>query len=205
MSQIRRNDAGGSGRCAGWRGGELRILPGYRARHRIQSLLQNPNPHIEPVSIAVERVDRRCQPPGFALGLFGDLFDLLRLPRQVGGSDLLMPHSKLACENGRDHRADRTNRPGSEPPQRPPVEFILLGQEPGKHAVGALRLQTLRQIAGILCHGKFRVLTESTQTLTGNVPSSLIRARYGCKYALFHPVQKRFMTAHIKELRGNFG
>src|SRR6516225_2106175 len=126
---------------------------------------------------------------------------MLRLQRQVGGSDLLMPHSELVGENGHHDRADRANRPGSEPPQRSPVEFILLGQEPGKHATRALRLETLRQIAGILCHGKFRVLTESTQTLTGNVPSSLIPAPSGCKSALFQAAQKRFMTAHIKELR----
>src|SRR4029077_1795211 len=202
---MRRTDARGNGQCASGRGWGLRILPRYRAGHRIQALLQDPNPRIEPISIAVERVDRRCQPPGFALVLSGDLFDLLRLPRQVGGSYLLMPHSKLACENGHDHRADRTNRPGPEPPQRSPVEFILLGQEPGKHAARVLDFERLLQIAGILCHGKFRVLTESTQTLTGILPSSLIPAPYGCKSALFQTVQKRFMTAHIEELRGNFG
>ena len=57
--------ASGLRRCRG------RVLPGNRAGHRIQALFQHGDAGIQPVAVAIERIDRGCQPPGLVLAFLG--------------------------------------------------------------------------------------------------------------------------------------
>ena len=63
----------------------LGALPGDGAGHGVQSLFEDGDAGIQPVAVAVQRLDGGRQPPGLVLALLGDRLDLLRLPHQVGG------------------------------------------------------------------------------------------------------------------------
>ena len=69
-------------------------LPRDRAGHRIQPLFQHGDARVQPVAIAVQRVDGGGQPSGLVLAFLGDRLDLLRLPRQIGGRDLFAPRCR---------------------------------------------------------------------------------------------------------------
>ena len=129
-------------------------LPRDRAGDRIHPLFQNADAGIQPVAVAVQRVDGGGQTPRFALAFPGDGLNLLRLSRQIGGGDLVAPRSdrRLVGVEGDGDGGDRTNRPRPEPPERAPVEFIFLGQESRQHAAGILCVEAISQIVGILCH-----------------------------------------------------
>ena len=129
-------------------------LPRDRTGDRIHALFQNADAGIQPVTVAVQRVDGGGQTPRFALAFLGDGLNLLRLSRQIGGGDLVAPPSdrRLVGVECDGDGGDRTNRPRPEPPERAPVEFILLGQESRQQAAGILGLKAISQIVGILCH-----------------------------------------------------
>ena len=55
----------------------------------VDALLQRAHPIIQPIAIAIERVDRGRQPPAFVLSLPCDRMKLLFLPRQIGGRGLV--------------------------------------------------------------------------------------------------------------------
>ena len=55
----------------------------------VEPLFQAGDAGIQPVAIAIERIDGGGQPPHLVLALPGDRLDLLRLPGQVGGGDLI--------------------------------------------------------------------------------------------------------------------
>jgi hypothetical protein len=179
------------------------LPPRNCACYRIQPLFENRDPRIEPIAIIIQDIHSRCQSPRLLLDVSCKLFDLLRLPREVGGRHLIAPNScrRLAGEQGQDDCGHRANRPRSQPPERSSIEFILLGQEPGKHSAGVIRVEALRQIVGILCHGKFRVLTESTGTLTGKRPSPGIFAFFVSQIRPFHAGIKRSMTAQHRRIQ----
>ena len=102
-----------AGPGGGLRRGRGRVLPGDRAGHRIQPLFQHGDAGVQPVAIAVQGIDGGGQPPRLVLAFPGDGLDLLRLPRQIGGRDLVAPPSDrgLVGEHRHDHRADRRRRP----------------------------------------------------------------------------------------------
>jgi hypothetical protein len=79
---------------------------------------------------------------------------LLRLPRQVGRRDLVVPRSDpgLVGEHRGDDGADRGSPPRPEPPQRAAVEHVLLGQKARQQAAGIFVLETAGQMVGIPCH-----------------------------------------------------
>ena len=83
----------------------------------------------------------------FWLSLATDL-DLLRLPGQIGGGDLipLQSERRLVGHHGQNHRAGRADAPGSDPPQRAAVEFVLLGQQVAQHATGVIRLEAREMV-----------------------------------------------------------
>jgi hypothetical protein len=92
------------------------------------------------------------------LAFLGDRLDLLRLPRQIGVGDLLVPQSDrgLMGQHRHDDSADRARAPRSEPPERSPVELILLGQKAGQQTAGIFDLEAAGQIVGIPRHATFR-------------------------------------------------
>ena len=55
----------------------------------LEPLFQPGDPGIQPVAIAVERIDGGGKPPRLVLAFPGDDLDLLRLPGQIGGGDLI--------------------------------------------------------------------------------------------------------------------
>jgi hypothetical protein len=124
------------------------------AGYGIESLFENANAGVEPIAIAVERVDRRGQSPGFALAFPRRELKLLRLLQQVGRCGLFMPHAdrRLVGDEGYNDRADRDGRPGSEPPERAPVKFVFLGEQAGKRAAGLFLVEAAAQPVGNLRH-----------------------------------------------------
>ena len=81
------------------------------------------------------------------LSLATDL-DLLRLPGQIGGGDLIALQSerRLVGHHGQNHRGRRADAPGSDPPQRAAVEFVFLGQQVAQHATGVIRLEVREMV-----------------------------------------------------------
>ena len=90
-----------------------RLCRAIGAGHRIQALFQHGDAGIQPVAIAVERLDGGCQPPGLALAFLGDRLDLLRLPRQIGRRDLVAP--RIRSTTGWRARPGRRRRPRQRP------------------------------------------------------------------------------------------
>src|SRR6185437_3864881 len=93
-----RSGRGGGRGCRGSGGRRRRrrrracaVLFGDRAGDRIQALFQGRQAGIHPVAIAVERIDRGRQPPCLVLAFPRHRLDLLRLPRQIGGGDFVVP------------------------------------------------------------------------------------------------------------------
>src|SRR5205807_3975914 len=155
-----RRGRGGCYRRRGWRrlrvlGGRRRFLICNRRRSRggtlpgdgpgdgIEPLFQAGDTGIQPVAIAIERIDGGGKPPRLVVGFFGDHLDLLRLPRQIGGGDLFLLQSerRLVGHHGQNHRSGRAGAPGSDPPQRAAVEIVFLGQQVAQHATGVIRLE----------------------------------------------------------------
>ena len=101
---------------------------------------------IQPVAVAVERIDRGGEPPRLVLGFPGDRLDLLRLPGQIGRRHLiaLQAERRLVGHHGQDHRAGRADAPRSDPPQRAAVEIVFLGQQAAQHAAGVVRVEAVR-------------------------------------------------------------
>jgi hypothetical protein len=141
-------------------------LPRDRAGHGIKTLLQNGNPGVKPVAIAVERLDRRGQTPGFALAF--PRRDLC-LSQEIGGRGLLAPQTDrgLIDDKGNDDGADRDHRPGSEPPEGSAIEFILVGEKSGKCAAGRVNVKATPQPVRTLRHemssAPLKAFTESTR------------------------------------------
>ena len=108
-----------------------------------EALFQAGDAQIQPVAIAVERIDGGGKPPRLAVGFPGNLLDLLRLPAQIGGGDLvaLEPKRRLVGHHGQNHRARGAGAPGSDPPQRAAVEPVLVGQQLAQHATGVIGLE----------------------------------------------------------------
>ena len=79
---------------------------------------------------------------------FANDLDLLRLPGQIGGGDLLALQSerRLVGHHGQNHGAGGADAPGSEPPQRAAVEFVLVGQQAAQHATGVIRLEVREMV-----------------------------------------------------------
>ena len=65
-----------------------RTLAGDRAGDGIEPLFQAGDPQIQPVAVAIERIDGGGKPPRLVLGFPRNQLDLLRLPCQIGGGDL---------------------------------------------------------------------------------------------------------------------
>ena len=158
----------------GRRGG----LPGNRAGHGIQTLFEHGDARIQPVAVAVERIDGGSQPANLVGALLGEGLQPLGLPRQVGGGDLLAAQRQLRLvgEHGQHDRGDRRGAPGADPPQRAAVERILFGQQPAQCPTGILDLETAGLLVPIPCHtnafGHLRPTQIMWQTLTGNAPTS---------------------------------
>ena len=74
--------------------------------------------------------------------------DLLRLPGQVGGGDLipLQSERRLVGHHGQNHRSRGADAPGSDPPQRAAVKFVFLGQQVAQHATGVIRLEVREMV-----------------------------------------------------------
>ena len=123
-------------------------LPGDGPGDGIEPLFQAGDPGIQPVAIAVERIDGGGQPPRLVLAFPGDQLDLLRLPGQVGGGDLiaLQPERRLVGHHGQNHRGRGADAPGSDPPQRAAVELVFLGQQVAQHATGVIRLEVREMV-----------------------------------------------------------
>jgi hypothetical protein len=98
---------------------------------------------IQPVTIAVERIDGGGEPARIVLGFPGNCLNLLRLPGQIGGGNLLALPSqrRLIGHDSQNHRTRRADAPRSDPPQRPAVEFVFLGQQAAQHAAVVIRLE----------------------------------------------------------------
>ena len=113
-------------------------MPGNRACDGIKPLLEDSNPRVKPVTIAVERVDRGGQSPGLVLAFPGGKLELLRLLHESGRCGLVAPQADrgLVGNQGEDHSADRDGGPGSEPPEGTAVKFVFLGEQTGKCAAG---------------------------------------------------------------------
>ena len=129
-------------------------LPRDGAGHGIEPLLEDGNPRVKPVAIAVERVDGRGQTTAFVLAFPGRELKLLRLFQQVGRCGLFMPHAdrRLVGDEGYNDRADRDGRPGSEPPERAPVKFVFLGEQAGKRAAAVFLFEAAAPPVGNLRH-----------------------------------------------------
>ena len=87
----------------------------------------------------------------FWLSLATDL-DLLRLPGQIGGGDLvaLQAERRLVGHHGQDRPRRSAPTPhDADPPQRAAVEFVFLGQQTAQHAAGVIRLE-VREMVGFL-------------------------------------------------------
>ena len=123
-------------------------LPGDGPGDGVEPLFQAGDAGIQPVAIAVERIDRGGEPPRLVLAFPGNQLDLLRLPGQIGGGDLiaLEPERRLVGHHGQDHRAGRTGAPRSDPPQRAAVEFVFLSQQAAQHAAGVVRVVAVREM-----------------------------------------------------------
>ena len=63
-----------------------------------------------------------------------------------------------------DDSADRTHAPRSEPPERSPVELILLGQKAGHQTAGIFDLEAAGQIVGIPRHTTFSALPSPAES-----------------------------------------
>ena len=132
-------------------------------------MLQNGNPGVKPVAIAVERLDRRGQTSGFALGFPRRELSLLCLSQEIGGRGLLAPQTDrgLVGDKGNDDGADRDHRPGSEPPESSAIEFFLVGEKSGKRAAGLANVQATPQPVGTLRHemssAPLKAFTESAR------------------------------------------
>ena len=181
----------------GWRG-----LPGDRAGHGIQTLFQHGDAGIQPVAVAVERVDGGGEPPRLVLALPGDRLDLLRLPRQIDGRDLVAPPADL--RTGWPCTATTTaptgaDAPRSQPPQRAAVELVFLGQKAGQQAAGIFRRRRLparwsRSLA-ITSLALPKACRIRAQTLTGNARANLNPGGPGGPNRVSSPGRKRFKTA----------
>ncbi len=140
----------------------------------IEPLFQAGDAGIQPVAIAIERIDGGGEPPRLVVGFLRKHLDLLRLPGQIGGGDLFPLHSerRLAGHHGQNHRARGADAPGCEPPQRAAVELVLVGQQVAQHAAGVIRLEVCEMVWFLgqapLALLKARRITQ--ETLTGNVP-----------------------------------
>ena len=130
---------------------------------------------VEPVAIAVERIDGGGEPPRLALGLTGDVLDLLRSLAEIGRGHLvaLPPELGLVGHHGDDDGGHRADAPRAEPPQRAAVEIVLLGQQTAQHAAGIVRSPG-RQRDGRNSwpnvFGPPEACRITGQTLTGNPP-----------------------------------
>jgi hypothetical protein len=103
---------------------------------------------IEPVTIAIERIDGSGEPARLVLGFPGNGLDLLRLPGEIHGGDLLALQSqrRLVGHDGQNYRSRRANAPRSDPPQRAAVEFVFLRQQAAQHAAVVIRLEAGKMV-----------------------------------------------------------
>ena len=99
--------------CGNRRRSRSGTLPGDGAGDGVEPLFQAGDAGIQPVAIAVERIDGGGEPPRLVLGFPGDQLDLLRLPGQIGGGDLIALQSerRLVGHHGQDHRGRSRRRP----------------------------------------------------------------------------------------------
>ena len=119
-----------------------------------EPLFQDGDTGVQPVAVAVERIDRRCEPPRLVLAVPGNRLDLLLLPRQIGYRDPLLPQPdrRLAGVQRDRYRAHRDRAPGCQPQQRAAVEIILIGKKSGQHAARVLGLDAAAPMDGMFCH-----------------------------------------------------
>jgi hypothetical protein len=138
----------------------------------VEPLFQAGDAGIQPVAIGVERIDGSGQPPRLVLAFPGNQLDLLRLPGQIGGGDLIAPEPqrRLVGHHGQNHRGRGANAPGSDPPQRAAVKFVFLGQQIAQHATAVIRLEVREMVwfFGQAPSALLKAPAESQgQTLTG--------------------------------------
>ncbi len=148
-------------------------MPGDGAGDGIQPLFQAGDAGIQPVAIAVERIDGGGEPPRLALGFPGEKLDLLRLPGQVDGGDLfaLEAERRLVGHHGHDDRGGSASAPGRDPPQRTAIERILVGQQLAQHASRVFRLE-IREMVWFLGQAPLALLKAhriTPQTVTGKI------------------------------------
>ena len=151
-----------------------RILPRDCAGHRIQPLFQNGDAGVQPVPIAVEGIDRGRQPPRFVLVFFGERpgFAAIAAARSAAATcSRRHPIEDWLASRRHDDNADGSGAPRSQPPQRAPVDLVLLGQKSGQQAAGIFSLEAASQMVGIFfpyeLSGAPEACRITQQTLTG--------------------------------------
>ena len=157
-----------------------RTLPRNRAGHRIQTLFQHGDAGIQPVAIAVQRLDGGGQPPRLVLAFLGDRLDLLRLPRQIGGRDLLAPHRRSRTGWRARRRRRRRPRPAPHDPSRHSARRSNSSSS-AKNPLSKPPVFSVSKLparwSGSLCHTTLSALLRprriTRQTLTGNAPPIL--------------------------------
>ncbi len=117
-----------------------------------EALFDRRDARIQPVAVAVQRIDGGGQSPCLVLAFLGHPLDLLRLAHEIGGGNLLapQPHRGLVGVKRDDHRGNRADPPRSQSPQRAPVDFVFLGQKsvyPAAGIVGRKRVSPLLAIS----------------------------------------------------------
>ncbi len=107
-----------------------------------------------PLRVSMAEASRRVS---FWLSLATDWI-CCDLPRQIAAGNLFAPPSdrRLVGQHRDDDGTDRAHAPGSEPPERAPVELIFLGQKAGQQPAGIFGLEAACQMVGILRHTTFR-------------------------------------------------
>ena len=135
-------------RICGRRRSRSGTLPGDGPGDGVEPLFQAGDTGIQPVAIAIERIDGGGKPPRLVVGFPRNQLDLLRLPGQIGGGDLLPLQSerRLAGHHGQNHRSRGADAPGSEPPQRAAVKLVLVGQQVAQHPTGVIRLEVREMV-----------------------------------------------------------
>ena len=100
-----------------------------------------------PLSVSIAEASRRAS---FWLSLATDWICCDCRARSAAATwSRRKPDRRLAGEQRDDDRADRGNAPRSQPPQRAPVELILLGQKPAQQAAGIFGLEAASQMVAV--------------------------------------------------------